>query len=131
LLSFLTYNTSFSYIIVAMIIIGLGLGMFQTPNNSAIMGSVPLQNRGTASGILATMRNIGMVMGIAVAGALFSLNFKNANVFYAAKGINGLHLQQASFIYALHFAFMVACVFAILAMIASFVKGKEIEKVRK
>jgi MFS family permease len=65
-----------------MIIIGFGLGMFQTPNTSAIMGNVSAQNRGTASGIMATMRNIAMVMGVAVAGALFSINFKNATVNY-------------------------------------------------
>jgi MFS family permease len=129
LLSFLKPDTSFTYIIITMIITGLGLGMFQTPNTSAIMGNVPLQNRGTASGILATMRNIGMVLGVAVAGALFSINFKNANVYYTSKGLNGLPLQQASFIYALHFALMVACVFALIAMIASLVKGKEMGKV--
>jgi EmrB/QacA subfamily drug resistance transporter len=51
-------------------ICGLGMGMFQSPNNSAIMGSVPVFHRGIASGILAAMRNVGMVLGIAVAGAV-------------------------------------------------------------
>jgi len=51
-------------------ICGLGMGMFQSPNNSAIMGSVPVFHLGIASGILAAMRNVGMVLGIAVAGAV-------------------------------------------------------------
>jgi EmrB/QacA subfamily drug resistance transporter len=51
-------------------ITGLGMGMFQSPNNSAIMGSVPPWRLGIASGILAAMRNVGMVLGIAVAGAV-------------------------------------------------------------
>ncbi len=129
LLSFLKPDTSLCYIIITMIITGLGLGLFQTPNISAIMGSVPPQNRGTASGILATMRNIGMVLGVAVSGALFSLNLKNSNMFYASKGLKGLSMHQASFIYALHFAIMIACIFALLGMVASLVKGKEIEKI--
>jgi MFS family permease len=51
-------------------VIGLGSGMFQSPNNSTVMGSVPPWHLGIASGILAAMRNVGMVLGIAVAGAI-------------------------------------------------------------
>jgi MFS family permease len=51
-------------------IVGLGVGMFQSPNNSEIMGSVPPWHLGIASGIIAAMRNVGMVLGIAVAGAV-------------------------------------------------------------
>ena len=47
---------------------GLGTGIFQSPNNSAVMGAVPRPYLGTASGILATVRNIGMALGIATGG---------------------------------------------------------------
>lgn len=53
-----------------LVIIGVGLGMFQSPNNSEIMGSVPPWHLGIASGIIAAMRNVGMVLGIAIAGAV-------------------------------------------------------------
>ncbi|MFC1994665.1 MFS transporter [Chloroflexota bacterium] len=53
-----------------LVITGAGMGMFQSPNNSAIMGSVPPWHLGIASGIIAAMRNMGMVVGIAVAGAV-------------------------------------------------------------
>ena len=49
---------------------GLGTGMFQSPNNSAVMGSVPRPYLGVASGILATARNTGMALGIAAAGLI-------------------------------------------------------------
>jgi EmrB/QacA subfamily drug resistance transporter len=49
---------------------GMGAGLFQSPNNSAVMGSVPMPYLGIASGTLAAMRNVGMVLGIAVAGAV-------------------------------------------------------------
>jgi len=51
-------------------IAGAGAGLFGSPNNSAVMGSVPVVHLGIASGILAAMRNVGMVLGIAVAGAV-------------------------------------------------------------
>jgi EmrB/QacA subfamily drug resistance transporter len=51
--------------------LGLGMGLFQPPNNSAIMGSLPRERLGSGGGMLATARTMGMAMGIALAGALF------------------------------------------------------------
>lgn len=124
LLSFLNAVSPFPYIIFCMILTGLGFGMFQTPNNSAIMGNVPPANRGTASGTLATMRNIGMVLGVAVSGSLFSFFEDKAAGLYLSRGLSGDQLQASVFTYALHFTFLAAAAVALLAVIASFVKGK-------
>lgn len=70
LLSGLTESSDAFDVIWRIAIAGLGMGMFQSPNNSAVMGSVPFTHLGIASGILAAMRNVGMVFGIAVAGAV-------------------------------------------------------------
>lgn len=51
-------------------IFGLGTGIFQSPNSSAAMGSAPKPHLGIASGILATVRNLGMLLGIATGGAV-------------------------------------------------------------
>lgn len=51
---------------------GLGTGMFQSPNNSAIMGAVPKKRLGIAGGVLATTRNVGMVLGIAAGSAVLA-----------------------------------------------------------
>ncbi len=51
---------------------GLGTGMFQSSNNSAIMGAVPKNRLGIAGGVLATTRNVGMVLGIAAGSAVFA-----------------------------------------------------------
>jgi EmrB/QacA subfamily drug resistance transporter len=53
-------------------ITGLGTGVFISPNNSALMGSAPHHRQGIAAGILATSRNVGMVLGIGLAGAIFT-----------------------------------------------------------
>jgi EmrB/QacA subfamily drug resistance transporter len=50
---------------------GLGMGLFQPPNNSAVMGSLPRDRLGSGGGMLSTARNLGMVSGIALAGAIF------------------------------------------------------------
>jgi EmrB/QacA subfamily drug resistance transporter len=50
---------------------GLGMGCFQPPNNSAVMGTLPRERLGSGAGMLATSRVLGQVLGIALAGALF------------------------------------------------------------
>jgi EmrB/QacA subfamily drug resistance transporter len=51
----------------------LGAGMFQSPNNSAIMGAAPKGQLGTASGLLSLSRILGQTAGVPLVGALFSL----------------------------------------------------------
>ncbi len=49
---------------------GMGTGLFQSPNNSSVMGSVPKPHLGVAGGLLGTARTLGMVLGVAAAGAV-------------------------------------------------------------
>lgn len=70
LLSTLDESSGVFNVIWQLVILGIGIGIFQSPNNSAVMGSVPRMHLGIASGTLAAMRNIGMVLGLALAGAV-------------------------------------------------------------
>lgn len=72
LLSRLGSASSGSEIAIGLAVVGLGTGMFSSPNSSALMGSAPLQRQGIAAGILAAARNFGMVLGVGLAGAIFS-----------------------------------------------------------
>jgi hypothetical protein len=45
--------------------------MFQSPNNSAIMGGVPRERLGIASGLLSLSRTLGQITGLPLLGALF------------------------------------------------------------
>jgi EmrB/QacA subfamily drug resistance transporter len=57
--------------ILRMVPLGMGLGIFQSPNNSAIMGAVRRERLGVASGLLALSRTLGQSTGIPLMGALF------------------------------------------------------------
>jgi MFS family permease len=123
LLSRLGFDSPSSYIIVALAITGLGSGLFQTPNNSAIMGSVPGNRRGIASSMLATMRNMGMVLGVAISGALFSSRLGYIKSVLEASGMAGPELGTYSFTGALSFTFTVASVLAAAAVLTSLMRG--------
>lgn len=59
-------------IIIALAVVGLGAGLFTSPNNSALMGAAPRERQGVAAAIMATARNVGMVLGVGLAGAVFT-----------------------------------------------------------
>jgi EmrB/QacA subfamily drug resistance transporter len=60
-------------IMVVMAPAGLGMGIFQSPNNSAVMGTASAARLGVTSAMLTTTRNTGQLTGIAVLGALWAL----------------------------------------------------------
>jgi len=68
----LVLPVDFPYPVFAALLLlsGLGQGMFSAPNTSAIMGSVPPEQRGVASGMRSTFQNSGTALSI---GVFFSL----------------------------------------------------------
>ena len=54
-------------------LLGVGLGLFTPPNNSAIMGTAPPNRLGVAGGILNMTRSLGTSLGVALTGALLAV----------------------------------------------------------
>lgn len=69
-------NTSYVHLALIMSLLGAGGAIFQSPNNSSIMGSVPKQQLGIAGGINALFRNLGMVTGTTLSVLIFSFSTK-------------------------------------------------------
>ncbi len=72
-LTFLNAETPLALIVGSLILIGLGLALFASPNTNAVMSSAPRTAYGLASGILGTMRQIGMVFSMGVTMMIFAL----------------------------------------------------------
>ena len=71
-LSTLTSTTTTIGFVLRFLLIGIGMGLFQSPNNSAIMGIAPKDRLGTVSGMLAVNRTLGQTTGIAMLGAIWA-----------------------------------------------------------
>ena len=89
---------------------GLGTGIFVSPNNSALMGAAPRTRQGIASGVLATARNVGMVLGIGLAGAILTTAL--------ARG------GDAALFQAVQTGLLVSAGVALIASLAGAVRGK-------
>lgn len=72
-LCFIDASTSFVYIISLLVIMGIGFGLFSSPNSNAIMSSVEKKYLGIASGIVGTMRMIGQMTSMGIAMMLIAL----------------------------------------------------------
>ncbi len=73
LLSRLTSATPLAYLVITLLISGLGFALFSSPNTNAVMGAVQARDYGVASGILATMRLTGQTLSMAIAMLFFAL----------------------------------------------------------
>ena len=71
-ISTLTAETSVLGYILRVLPLGLGMGIFQSPNNSAVMGSVPRERLGVVSGVNVIGRTLGNTAGVAALGALWA-----------------------------------------------------------
>ncbi len=71
--SFINNNTDITYIIIGLLLLGAGFGLFSSPNTNAIMGSVGRRFLGVASATVSTMRLIGQTLSMGIAILIFSL----------------------------------------------------------
>jgi MFS family permease len=104
LLATINRTTPIPVMILYMILLGGGIGIFQSPNNSSIMGSVPRAQLGVAGGLNALFRNLGMVSGTTFSVLIFSfvtklsINSVTYGVFNKAsfvKGLSGVFIFDA------------------------------------
>ncbi len=66
LLTFLPANFNYLPFAILLLMNGIGMGLFSSPNTSSIMSSVPAENRGVASGMRSTLQNSGMLISMTV-----------------------------------------------------------------
>lgn len=72
LLSVLPSSYGIGGYIAPMVAITLGYAVFQTANNTAVMADVQAEHRGVVSGLLNLSRNLGLITGASVMGAVFA-----------------------------------------------------------
>ena len=102
---------------------GIGTALFSSPNSLAVMNAVPEKRRGVAAGTVATARNLGMVMGVAMASAVFNAAFASAT--------GGIRLAayrpefKEAFMTAFHLSTFCGGLVAFIGAVLSYLKGKE------
>lgn len=96
-------------LLVPLIVFGVGMGVYGTPNSSDMMGSAPQHKREIASGLLSTMRTLSITFGVALASTLY--------VYWSGDGSSAGTPQSLA---AYHKVFTISVIAASAGLIVSF-----------
>ncbi len=116
MLSRMTSASPVAYILLSLAVCGLGTGIFISPNTNALMGAAPKNRQGIASGVLATARNCGMVLGVGLAGAAFT-TLQSVHLAAGAGAANALF-------HAISISFTISAAIASFGIFVSAGRGK-------
>ena len=118
MLAFIERETTQTYIVTALAVLGFGFGLFSSPNTNMVMSSVERKFYGVASATVSTMRTTGMMFSMAIASL-------SVHVFVGKQQINDTNIE--SFIHSSQVIFMVFTMLCIVGVFSSFVGKKEIK----
>lgn len=109
---FINERTPLTWIIALLILLGVGFALFSSPNTNAVMGSIDKKFYGVASGVLSTMRSIGMMISMGFVMVSFSITMGRTQITPA---LHPLFLKsvRGTFLF-----FTLLCALAILASLA-------------
>jgi EmrB/QacA subfamily drug resistance transporter len=126
LLSELNAASSWFDVIVRLVIVGIGFGLFSSPNTSAVMGSVRQEKLGVAAGTLGTMRFMGQSIGLAMLGAVMATTLSPQallTVFTSLTSQGGVVTSE--FVVGMKNFFLIAAGMGVLGTLASTTRGHE------
>jgi EmrB/QacA subfamily drug resistance transporter len=116
-------------VIWRLLIVGLGFGIFSSPNTSAVMGSVKQVKLGVASGTLATMRFMGQSIGLALLGMIMATVLTPNALLAVFTGLSmGDSLAATEFIQGMRNFFLIVSAIGALATLTSMIRGQENRK---
>ena len=104
-----------------MALVGLGSAFFNTPNQTAIMTSVPREHRGLATGMINTIFGLGNMLGISLTGMLLALAFQH---YSGSPGATPSAENPLAFVASINVTCLVALGLGLVAVCTSFMRGR-------
>lgn len=105
LMATLNEHSNLRVMMVFLAIMSVGGGLFQSPNNSLVMSTVPKNKLGIAGSINALVRNLGMVLGVALATTLL-YNRMSYKIGYRV--VNYVEGREDVFIFGMRYVYLIA-----------------------
>lgn len=122
-LSRLDIDAGVTDILPRLAMMGVGSGLFSSPNNSSIMGSVSRNKLGTGSAMIATVRQVGMSCGTAIAGAIFASRQAVHLARITAIGTATSDANTLALVAGYRDTLLIAAIVCILAIFTSAMRG--------
>ena len=115
-------------IVPTLALLGVGLGLFQTPNNHGLISSVPHERLGIASSVISIIRSVGRSVGTATATAFVSIRLAAATNDSAPQDLAALNLADnppllSAFMEGYGYAYVTAACLGVSALVFSLIAG--------
>lgn len=123
--TWLKANTSLLQIIAWQVVMGIGSGIFNSPNTNTIMGGVPPERRGIAAGTRTMMNNTGSVISIALTFAVVSSGMtpQAMTALFAGVQIGSHGIVIDQFMRDLRIAFSISFAISVVAAVIAYLRG--------
>ena len=118
MLVFLSDSSSIWYVIAVLVIMGVGYGLFASPNTNAVMSAVERKYYGVASGILGTMRMLGQNFSMAISMLVIAVFIGNSQIIAPVYPL---------FLKSMKITFIIFAALCLIGVFASAVRGKSHE----
>jgi len=127
-MTMLQAHTAYVWSAVWLLLVGVGSGMFNSPNTAAMMGVVPMHRRGVAAGARVMLQNTGAVISIAFVMAIVTAAVPKDVLFKIFSGLtSGLSNEQLQpFISNMHLALWVLAAISLLGAVISLLRPKHV-----
>ncbi len=114
-------KTAMWFVYATIALLGLGNGLFQSPNNALTMASIDMKHLGIAGGLNALFRNLGMVFGLTISTTIL---FSAMSIKAGYKVISYVDGRPDLFLFGMKVLFSIMIVLSIIALSMNFSKIK-------
>jgi MFS family permease len=129
LMTTLQADSAYWHSAIWLLVVGVGSGVFNSPNTAAMMGAVPAQRRGVAAATRVLAQNTGAVMSIALVMAIITSGIDKDTLFKIFSGLaSGLAPAQLNaFIANMHTALWVLTVTAVVGIAVCLLRPRHVK----
>jgi EmrB/QacA subfamily drug resistance transporter len=127
-LAFLELRATPFEVAIKLGLLGIGMGLFQTPNNNLLMSSIPRDHLGVASSFLSIVRSLGLSLGVALAGAIVSARLIAATGQTSLENLGGTLAGSdalSAFMQGYRSVYLTATVLCFLGAVAAVPVGRQ------
>ena len=124
-----TFPVTIAYptLALALALLGTGNGLFNSPNTSAVMGSVPINRRGVAAGMRTLLLNSGQTLAISTAMVILStvMSYQLLSGLFTGAATGAQSVNGQVFMQGFHKVFIFSAAISAIAIVCSSLRGTE------
>ena len=129
-LTFIGVDTHIAIFVTVLLSLGTGISIFEPGNNTALVSSVPPHRLGTASAMIATVRQVSQATGIAIAGTLFAVIQRDEEARLLDAGVDAGAAMAQSATAGYQDVITYLTVLLVVAVFVSALRGRDPVRVR-